>query len=312
MSDLFLVGFKGNRKEYYYNSFHHSLNKGDYVIVQVDRGEDCGEVLQQVEKEITIPDGEKPSSILRRANEDDMARLDDNRKEEETAWETGLRLIKKHNLGMKLVDIEYQLDRNKITFFFTADHRVDFRALVRDLASEYKTRIELRQIGVRDEARRIGGFGVCGIEQCCVSFLRKFDPISTQDARIQNLSLNPSKISGNCGRLLCCLKYEVDFYDEVLRKYPEIGAKYSAGGINGIVENVSAFEDCMIVRTSEGEEIRVSGKDIVQQGPMRARTAELPDLSEVEEDYEGEGVSEDYNGSEKGTADGKEDGKREE
>jgi len=166
---------------------------------------------------------------------------------------------------MKLVDIEYQFDRNKITFFFTADHRVDFRALVRDLASEYKTRIELRQIGVRDEARRIGGFGICGQEQCCVTFLQKFEPISTQDARVQNLSLNPTKISGNCGRLLCCLKYEVDMYDQILSKYPEIGSKYSAEGIHGTVAGISVFDDCMVVVDENGEEIKVAGKDIIRR-----------------------------------------------
>jgi len=265
MSDLFLVGFKGNRKEFYYNNFHHSLHKGDYVIVQVDRGEDCGKVLQHVDHEIQLPDEERPSTVLRPANEEDLAKLDENRKEEEEAWPNAQHLIKKHELEMKLVDIEYQHDRNKITFFFTADHRVDFRALVRDLASEYKTRIELRQIGVRDEAKRIGGFGICGIEQCCVSFLQKFEPISTQDARVQNLSLNPTKISGNCGRLLCCLKYEVDLYDQVMNKYPEVGSRYSNEGIEGIVQSISVFEDHMIVRDENGEEFKVTGKEILKR-----------------------------------------------
>jgi len=177
MSDLFLVGFKGNRKEYYYNNFHHSLNQGDLVIVQVDRGEDCGNILQHVQKKITLPEDITPSTILRPANDEDRAILDENRIAEDDAWPTATKLIDKHELEMKLVDIEYQHDKNKVTFFFTADHRVDFRALVRDLASEYKTRIELRQIGVRDEAKRIGGFGICGLPQCCASFLQKFEPI---------------------------------------------------------------------------------------------------------------------------------------
>lgn len=265
MSDLFLVGFKGNRKEYFHNHFHHSLNKDDYVIVQVDRGEDCGIILQHVDHEIDLPDDVHPSTVLRPANEEDLTKLEENRKEEEDAWPTAQRLIKKHELEMKLVDIEYQHDRNKITFFFTADHRVDFRSLVRDLASEYKTRIELRQIGVRDEARRIGGFGICGIEQCCVSFLQKFEPISTQDARVQNLSLNPTKISGNCGRLLCCLKYEVDLYDQVMNKYPEVGSRYSSEGIEGVVQNISVFEDYMIVRDENGEEFKVTGKELAKR-----------------------------------------------
>ncbi len=284
MSDLFLVGFKGNRKEYFYNNFHHSLNKDDYVIVQVDRGEDCGMILQHVEHEIDLPDDVRPSTVLRPANDEDLTILEENRKEEEDAWPTAQRLIKKHELEMKLVDIEYQHDRNKITFFFTADHRVDFRALVRDLASEYKTRIELRQIGVRDEARRIGGFGICGIEQCCVSFLQKFEPISTQDARVQNLSLNPTKISGNCGRLLCCLKYEVDLYDQVMNKYPEVGSRYSAEGIEGVVQSISVFEDYMIIRDENGEEFKVTGKELVNRResgePVRERERERADSRE--------------------------------
>ncbi len=163
---------------------------------------------------------------------------------------------------MKLVDIEYQFDRNKLTFFFTADHRVDFRALVRDLASEYKTRIELRQIGVRDEAKRLGGYGVCGLRLCCASFLQNFEPISTQDARVQGLSLNPSKISGNCGRLLCCLKYEVDYYASVRSKYPEIGEKYKTDKGEGIVERIDVFEDYMVVRHEFGEEEKIAGDEL--------------------------------------------------
>lgn len=293
MSDLFLVGFKGNRKEYFYNNFHHSLKTGDYVIVQVERGEDCGEVLQHVEEEIELPEDERPSTVLRRANEEDFEKLEENRKEEEEAWPNALKLINKHELDMKLVDIEYQFDRNKITFFFTADHRVDFRALVRDLASEYKTRIELRQIGVRDEARRIGGFGICGLEQCCVSFLQKFEPISTQDARVQNLSLNPSKISGNCGRLLCCLKYEVDLYEKILGKYPEIGSRFSSGGIEGTISNISYFNDCMYVINSEGEEVMVPGSEIAPKEQKKAPQQEEKQVSDKGGDSENNKTRED-------------------
>jgi len=263
--DLYLVGFKGNRKEYFYNNFHHSLKLYDYVIVQVERGEDIGLLLQKASGGMTLPDELRPGSILRPANDEDMAKRDENRADEDSAWERTQELIDKHQLEMKLIDIEYQFDRNKITFFFTAEHRVDFRALVRDLASEYKTRIELRQIGVRDEAKRIGGFGVCGLQQCCSAFLTSFEPISTQDARVQGLSLNPSKISGNCGRLLCCLKYELDYYSEVRRKYPEIGQRYSRNGIEGNVDRISILDDYMVVIDDRGEEIKVFGHDLTKE-----------------------------------------------
>lgn len=264
MPDLYLVGFKGNRKEYFYNDFHHSLKLYDYVIIQVERGEDIGLLLQKASRGITLPDEIRPGSILRPANDEDLKKGDENRADEDSAWGRAQELIDKHQLEMKLIDIEYQFDRNKITFFFTAEHRVDFRALVRDLASEYKTRIELRQIGVRDEAKRIGGFGVCGLQQCCASFLTNFEPISTQDARVQGLSLNPAKISGNCGRLLCCLKYELDYYSEVRKKYPELGERYSENGIDGTVDRISILDDYMIVINDQGEEIKVLGQDLIK------------------------------------------------
>ncbi len=264
MPDLYLVGFKGNRKEYFYNNFHHSLKQYDYVIVQVERGEDIGLLLQKASRGISLPDEIRPGSILRPANDEDLKKGDENRVDEDSAWERAQELIDKHQLEMKLIDIEYQFDLNKITFFFTAEHRVDFRALVRDLASEYKTRIELRQIGVRDEAKRIGGFGVCGLQQCCAAFLTNFEPISTQDARVQGLSLNPSKISGNCGRLLCCLKYELDYYSEVRKKYPEVGERYSENGIEGTVDRISILDDHMIVINDLGEEIKVLGQDLIK------------------------------------------------
>jgi cell fate regulator YaaT (PSP1 superfamily) len=287
MPDLYLVGFKGNRKEFFFNKFHHSLKTKDYVIVQVDRGEDIGVILQKIDKEVDFSNTERPGTVLRPANDEDIDKLNINRNDENTTWDKALKLIEKHQLEMKLVDIEYQFDRNKITFFFTAEHRVDFRALVRDLAAEYKTRIELRQIGVRDEAKRIDGFGVCGNQQCCSSFLTSFEPISTQDARIQNLSLNPSKISGNCGRLLCCLKYEVDYYSSILEKYPEVGCRFSGNGVKGIVDRISVFEDYMIVIDEDGQEQKVTGKDLLklQRKPKdQDKQEELEPVEDLERD----------------------------
>lgn len=265
MPDLYLVEFKGNRREFYNNTYYHSLNINDYVIVEAERGEDAGILKKKVEKDITFSEDVKPRSILRPASEDDRKKITENHTDEDSAWEKAKGLIEKHKLDMKLIDIEYQFDRNKLTFYFTAEHRVDFRALVRDLAAVYRTRIELRQIGVRDEAKRIGGFGICGLHLCCSSFLRKFDPISTQDARVQGLSLNPSKISGNCGRLLCCLRYEADFYAEVREKYPEVGENYETGRGIGVIDRINVFEDYMVVKLETGEEIKIFGRDIKKQ-----------------------------------------------
>jgi cell fate regulator YaaT (PSP1 superfamily) len=262
MPDLYVVGFKGNRKDYYYNTYYHSLKLKDYVIVQAERGEDMGILDKKVMAHVDFSDTEKPHSILRPASDEDREKLVQNRAEEETAYIRILELINKHTLDMKLVDIEYQYDRNKLTFFFTAEHRVDFRSLVRDLAGEYRTRIELRQIGVRDEAKRIGGYGICGLQQCCASFLKNFDPISTADARVQGLSLNPTKISGNCGRLLCCLKYETEHYTEVRKKYPDVGERYTTPTGEGLVDRINVFEDFMVVKLEGGEEVKIYGRDI--------------------------------------------------
>jgi len=264
MPDLYLVEFKGNRRELFFNNFYHSLQINDYVIVQAERGEDAGILKSKVQKDLDFSDIEKPRSILRPASDEDKKCVADNLADENALWDDAVRLITKHKLDMKLVDVEYQFDRNNLTFYFTADHRVDFRALVRDLASEYKTRIELRQIGVRDEAKRLGGLGVCGLQLCCASFLHNFDPVSTQDARVQGLSLNPSKISGNCGRLLCCLKYEVDYYSEVREKFPEVGAKYTTEKGEGIVDRVDVFENYMIIKHEFGEEEKINGNDLVK------------------------------------------------
>ncbi|MFH2037752.1 MAG: regulatory iron-sulfur-containing complex subunit RicT [Candidatus Zixiibacteriota bacterium] len=268
MPDIFLVEFKGNRRELFYNKFYHSLKLDEYVIVQAERGEDAGILRRKISEEIKLA-GESPRSILRPASDVDKADIEENNSEEEKAWIKAEELIHQHHLEMKLVDIEYQFDRNKLTFFFTADQRVDFRALVRDLASVYKTRIELRQIGVRDEAKRIGGYGVCGQEQCCSSFLKKFEPISTQDARVQGLSLNPSKISGNCGRLLCCLKYEVDFYSEIRGSFPEVGSTYTTDDGPGIIDRINFFDDFFVVKLESGEEKTVTRREIDKKERMQ-------------------------------------------
>lgn len=262
MPDLYIVEFKGHRRGYYYNTYYHTLELGDKIIVEAERGEDLGKISKRVTDESRLGLEDKPKSILRPITDEDLTRLSDNKSAEKDAIVKCEKLVAKHALPMRLIDSEYQHDRNKLTFYFTADQRVDFRALVRDLAAIYKTRIELRQIGVRDAARRLGGFGVCGLTQCCCCFLHKFEPISTQFAREQNLSLNPSKISGNCGRLLCCLTYEKEHYLQELARFPKQGEKYATDKGEGVIEEINIFKKYMVVRYDGGEIEKVTLNDI--------------------------------------------------
>jgi cell fate regulator YaaT (PSP1 superfamily) len=257
VADIYLVEFKGSRKEYFANPDCLSIRPGDCVIVQAERGEDMGRVTKKIPPEMVELE-KKPPNILRLATPEDLNKLASNREKEKECVKQCEKMISERNLQMKLVDAELQFDNNKITFFFTAEKRVDFRELVKELASTYKTRIELRQIGVRDEARRIGGFGVCGLPLCCTSFLREFDPISTQFAREQNLSLNPAKISGNCGRLLCCLRYEKQLYEKNLPFYPKPGERFQTEKGEGIVEKVNIFREYIVVKYESGEEEKIT------------------------------------------------------
>jgi len=260
--ELYLVEFKGSRKLYFLNPDDLSVKSGDYVIVQAERGEDLGKVVKKIE--ITEPPDlmEKPLNILRPSTPEDLIRMKENQERGEKALEECERLIQERNLEMKLVDVEYQFDGSKLTFFFTAEKRIDFRELVKELASIYRTRIELRQIGVRDEARRLGGYGCCGLKLCCTTFIREFSPITTQIAKEQNLALNPVKLSGNCGRLLCCLLYEKDFYEKTLELYPEVGSKYKTDKGEGVVEKINLFKEYIVVKYEEGEEEKIALAEI--------------------------------------------------
>jgi len=262
MPDLYIVEFKGHRRGFYYNTYYHALGSGEKVIVEAERGEDMGTVSKRILDDSRLNLEDKPLSILRPVTGEDLIRRTDNEAAEKDALSRCADLVDKHSLPMKLIGSEYQHDRNKLTFYFTADQRVDFRALVRDLAAIYKTRIELRQIGVRDAARRLGGFGVCGLTQCCCTFLQKFEPISTQFAREQNLSLNPSKISGNCGRLLCCLTYEKEHYLQELARFPKQGENYTTDKGEGVIEEINIFKKFMTVRYSNGEYDKVTLNEI--------------------------------------------------
>lgn len=252
-SDLVEVAFKGNRTGIYTNPVSITLKTGDYVIVAAERGEDSGVVIA-LGRVVTLKEVEaEPPQLLRLATPADLEKIKNNRLEEEKAFEVCKEKITKHNLNMKLVDVEYQFDRNKLTFYFTSDQRVDFRQLVRDLAAKYRTRIELRQIGVRDEAKRIGGYGTCGYKLCCNTFMREFETITTQYAKEQLLPMNPSKLSGVCGRLKCCLAFEKIFYISELEKYPEVDQPIHTPQGDGIVDKIDIFHGLVYVRYPNDE-----------------------------------------------------------
>jgi len=274
MAELYLVEFKGSRKEYFFNSYYHSLAENDWVIIQAERGEDIGRLLRKIDTDVDTGDSHKPRSILRPASEEDLDMRKELTEKEQTCESEVIDMISRHGLAMKVVDVEWQFDGNKMTVFFTADHRVDFRELVKDLASRYRTRIELRQIGVRDEARRIGGFGICGLRQCCNTFIRDFEPVSTQHARDQDLPLNPSKISGNCGRLLCCLRYEADVYLDVKSRFPKVGSRVETKQGVGDIERIDVFNEEAILRGEDRLTFRVSATDITNV--IKGEPAESP------------------------------------
>ena len=238
MSEIVGIRFKEVGKVYYFSPNGLTLSKGDKVIVETARGIECGEVTIE-NREIDDEELVSPlKPVIRSATEQDLKVVEENRIKEKKAYAICEEKIANHGLEMKLVDVEYTFDNSKILFYFTADGRVDFRELVKDLASVFRTRIELRQIGVRDESKMLGGFGVCGRPFCCNTFLGEFQPVSIKMAKEQGLSLNPVKISGTCGRLMCCLKYEQDTYEHLLRHTPKVGAIVETSeGRGTVIEN---------------------------------------------------------------------------
>ena len=224
MAEVIGVRFKEVGKVYYFDPDGQTLKKGDRVIVETVRGIECGEVAMD-NREINDEEIVKPlKKLIRIATDEDIARVAENKEKEKDAFAVCQKKITAHGLDMQLVDVEYTFDGGKVLFYFTADRRVDFRDLVKDLASVFKTRIELRQIGVRDEAKMLGGLGICGRPFCCNGFLGEFQPVSIKMAKEQGLSLNPTKISGACGRLMCCLKSEQPAYEHLLKITPKPGA----------------------------------------------------------------------------------------
>ncbi|MFJ7186992.1 MULTISPECIES: PSP1 domain-containing protein [Lysinibacillus] len=247
------VRFKKAGKIYYFDPASYLLEDSQYVIVETARGVEYGKVVvpQKVveENDVVLP----LKQVLRPADERDRIQVEENAAESKRAFELASTKIIEHNLEMKLVDVEYTFDRNKIIFYFTAEGRVDFRDLVKDLASVFRTRIELRQIGVRDEAKLLGGIGPCGRMLCCSTFLGDFEPVSIKMAKDQNLSLNPSKISGLCGRLMCCLKYENDEYEEAKEGMPDVGEMTMTPDGRGKVVGLNVLERLIQVYLQEQE-----------------------------------------------------------
>ncbi len=260
------VRFKRPGKIYYFDPENLELQTGMNVIVNTSMGDEYGEVVIP-KKEVEDSDISEPlKKVVRIANKkDEKMRLEYKAKEKD-AFKTCVEKIEKHGLPMKLIDVEYKFDGSKVIFYFTADGRIDFRDLVKDLASVFRTRIELRQIGVRDEVKRCGGNGICGRQLCCASFLNGFEVVSIKMAKEQNISLNPSKISGNCGRLMCCLKYEQNVYEEKLKSLPKIGAIVKTQDGTGEVTAVETLKEVVRVKFSDGDESyfkKYNAKDIV-------------------------------------------------
>ena len=250
MKKVISVRFKENGKSYYFDPAGADIKTGEYVIVETARGIECGEVVQGVREiaDAAVPKALKP--ITRMADSVDIRRMRQNREDEKRAYRTCQECIARHGLEMKLVEAEYTLDRSKIMFYFTADGRVDFRELVKDLAGIFHTRIELRQIGVRDESKMIGGLGICGQPFCCSRFLKNFQPVSIKMAKEQGLSLNPAKISGSCGRLMCCLAYEQKSYEYLNSITPQVGSIVRTPDGEGTVIEVNVVAGTLKVRSN--------------------------------------------------------------
>ena len=254
MKDIVGVKFRKPGKIYFFDANGLKIDKNQKVIAETALGDEFGTVVicsKKINPEKKFGDLKK---IIRIASKEDIKNYEFYKSKERDAFKICEEKIKKHKLNMHLSEVEYKFDGSKILFYFTAEGRIDFRDLVKDLASIFKTRIELRQIGVRDEIRRIGGNGICGRELCCCSFLGNFDTVSIKMAKEQNIALNPSKISGSCGRLMCCLKYEQNVYEEKLKKLPKVGSIVQTPEGRGTVENIETLKEVVRVKLKDEEE----------------------------------------------------------
>lgn len=293
MTKIVGIRFRNAGKIYYFDPLGLEIETGTHVIVETARGVEFGVVMIPT-REIAdekVPQPLKP--IIRIATEEDEKQQRKNKEKQKNAYKICLEKIEKHGLEMKLVQAEYTFDNNKLLFYFTADGRIDFRELVKDLASVFRTRIELRQIGVRDETKILGGMGICGRELCCSSYLSEFIPVSIKMAKEQNLSLNPTKISGACGRLMCCLKYEQNTYEYLNSNLPEINEYVTTNdGLKGEVQSVGVLRQLVKVKVDvngekELREYKVSDlKFRAKKHKVRVSAEEIKKLS-VLEDREG-------------------------
>jgi cell fate regulator YaaT (PSP1 superfamily) len=284
MAKIIEIEFKGGRKAFYANPQEFPFAVGDNVMVQVEKGEDLARVVNIGSLVDRRAGDQELMQVIRKANRKEMEQLDENHLLERDAFADCRKRIEEHGLDMKLVDVEYQFDRKKIIFYFTSEKRVDFRALVRDLATRYRTRIELRQIGVRDEAKRLGGVGVCGYRLCCRSFLREFEPVVTQYAKEQNLSLNPTKLSGACGRLMCCLRYEKDYYEDILKQFPEVETEIRTKKGKGFLKKIDVFAQEALIIYEDNEEERVPLEELKKMTDIQKSKKKKPKKKRGRED----------------------------
>lgn len=276
MTEVISVKFKDSGRSYYFSPDGKTVNVGDKVIVETQNGNEFGIVSEanfKVDEDKIVSPLKK---MLRFANEKDLKKVEENKKKEAEAFKVCEELVEAHGLDMKLVEVEYSFDGSKAVFFFTSDGRVDFRELVKDLASRFHTRIELRQIGVRDEAKMLGGIGICGQPYCCKQFLSDFQPVSIKMAKEQGLSLNPTKISGSCGRLMCCLKYEQDAYEYLNSFTPHVGATVKTENGTGVVTDVNLITGNLYVKPLETDSIPFKthrdNVKIISSGKKRPKT----------------------------------------
>lgn len=288
MTEIIGIRFKEVGKVYYFSPGNKKVAAGAKVIVETARGVECGEVVipnRMVDDSAVV---QPLKTIMRVATKEDEKTLQENAAKEEEIMKVFTRKIAEHKLDMKPIDVDYTFDGSKILFYFTAESRVDFRELVKDLAAIYRTRIELRQIGVRDEAKMLGGLGICGRAFCCSSFLGEFQPVSIKMAKEQSLSLNPSKISGTCGRLMCCLKYEQDCYEELLKITPKIGAFVETPEGNGVVEDANLLTGVLKVKINgkpDAPAVSVKREEvkIIKDAKIRVNRDEIAALKGLED-----------------------------
>ncbi len=308
MEKVIGIRFREGGKVYHFDPGHWDVHKGDYVMVHTEQGMGLGEVVEGPCKRNPDVHPKDIKTIERPANPEEIEKHFDNMRFEEEAESFCLERIQALNLPMNLVDVECFFDRSKIIFYFTAETRVDFRELVKDLVRRFRTRVELRQIGVRNQAKMVGGLGTCGRPLCCATFLRSFHPVSIKMAKEQNLSLNPGKISGACGRLMCCLQYEYDVYREYKQGMPKLGKKVDTPKGRGKVIRQNVMDRTITVLLESGEEVEISygplpevtsslppcrretlSASLANQNPLKETVVDADDDEDYDDDYDEEG-----------------------